>query len=56
MVPSTVLNVRAPEVSLLRMLEDWCPMFPSFFLYHPSRRLIRPVLRAVINHVVHSGR
>jgi DNA-binding transcriptional LysR family regulator len=24
--------------ALIRVLEDWCPPFPGFFLYYPSRR------------------
>lgn len=34
---------------LLRVLEDWCPAFPGFFLYYPRRDLMRPVLRAFID-------
>jgi len=33
------------------VLEDWCPRFPGFFLYYPSRRLMRPVLRAFIDFI-----
>ena len=32
--------VAAPHLAsgaLVRMLEDWCPPFPGFFLYYPSR-------------------
>ncbi|MEL6059915.1 MULTISPECIES: LysR substrate-binding domain-containing protein [unclassified Methylobacterium] len=36
---------------LVRVLEDWCPRFPGFFLYYPSRRLMRPVLRAFIDFI-----
>lgn len=34
---------------LVRVLEDWCPSFPGFYLYYPSRRLMRPVLRAFVD-------
>ncbi|WP_407529257.1 LysR family transcriptional regulator [Methylobacterium oryzisoli] len=34
---------------LERVLEDWCPGFPGFHLYYPSRRLMRPVLRAFVD-------
>jgi DNA-binding transcriptional LysR family regulator len=33
---------------LLRVMEDWCPPFPGFFLYYPRSRLMRPALRAFI--------
>ena len=36
---------------LIRVLEDWCPSFEGFFLYYPSRQLMRPALRAFIDHV-----
>jgi DNA-binding transcriptional LysR family regulator len=34
--------------ALVRMLEDWCPPFPGFFLYYPSRRQLPPALSALI--------
>jgi DNA-binding transcriptional LysR family regulator len=34
--------------ALVRVLEDWCPPFPGFFLYHPSRRQLAPALSALI--------
>ncbi len=33
---------------LVRLLEDWTPPFTGFYLYHPSRRQVRPVLSAFI--------
>jgi DNA-binding transcriptional LysR family regulator len=33
---------------LVRVLEDWCPPFPGFFLYYPSRRQLAPALSALI--------
>lgn len=37
--------------SLVRVLEDWCPPFPGFFLYYPSRRQMPASLRAFIDMV-----
>jgi DNA-binding transcriptional LysR family regulator len=34
---------------LIRALEDWCPPFPGFFLYYPSRRNQPAALVALIN-------
>lgn len=34
--------------ALVRVLEDWCPPFPGFFLYYPSRREQRAALLALI--------
>lgn len=36
---------------LVRVLEDWCPRFPGFFLYYPSRRQPSAGLRAFIDLV-----
>ena len=33
---------------LVRVLEDWCPAFPGFYLYYPSRRQMPAGLRAFI--------
>jgi DNA-binding transcriptional LysR family regulator len=34
---------------LVRVLADWCPAYPGFFLYYPSRRQLPAVLRAFID-------
>ncbi|MCI9867383.1 LysR family transcriptional regulator [Rhizobium skierniewicense] len=34
--------------TLVQVLKDWCPSYPGFFLYHPSRRQSPPALRALI--------
>lgn len=37
--------------TLVPVLEDFCPSFPGFYLYHPSRRTVPPRLRALIGHL-----
>jgi DNA-binding transcriptional LysR family regulator len=37
--------------ALSRVLEDWCPPFPGFFLYYPGRRQISPALAALIDAI-----
>jgi DNA-binding transcriptional LysR family regulator len=39
-------DVRAGR--LKRILEKWCPTFPGYYLYHPSRRQTPPALAALI--------
>jgi DNA-binding transcriptional LysR family regulator len=34
---------------LERTLERWCPTFPGYYLYHPSRRQTPPALTALIS-------
>jgi len=33
---------------LVRVLEEWCPPFPGFFLYYPSRRQQPAALTALV--------
>ncbi|MBJ7408982.1 MAG: LysR family transcriptional regulator [Phenylobacterium sp.] len=44
-------SVRAELESgaLVRLLEDWCPPFPGYSIYYPSRRQVSPALRAFID-------
>ena len=34
--------------ALVRVLEDWCPPFPGFFLYYPTRKQQPAALTALI--------
>lgn len=36
---------------LVPLLEDFCPRFPGFYLYYPSRRHVAPKLRALVDHL-----
>jgi DNA-binding transcriptional LysR family regulator len=36
---------------LVRVLEDWCPYYPGFYLYYPGRRQLPAALRAFIDFV-----
>jgi DNA-binding transcriptional LysR family regulator len=40
---------------LVRVLEDWCPTLPRFFLYYPGRRQVPAPLRAFIDMVRTAG-
>ena len=46
-------DVRAGR--LMRILEDWCPPLPGYFLYHPSRRQTPPALAALIATLRYRG-
>jgi len=45
--PSVADDVNAGR--LVSMLEDWCPPFPGYSIYYPSRRQVSPALRAFID-------
>ena len=36
---------------LVTVLGDYCPPFPGFYLYYPSRRNLAPKLRALVDHL-----
>lgn len=35
--------------ALVRVLDEWCPKLPTFYLYYPGRRLVPAPLRAFID-------
>ena len=35
--------------TLVRVLEDWCPPFPGYHLYYPSRRQLSPAFAVVVS-------
>jgi DNA-binding transcriptional LysR family regulator len=37
-VPEDLAQPHVAEGRLQRVLEDWCPPFPGYHLYYPSRR------------------
>ena len=37
--------------ALVKVLEDWCPPIPGFFLYYPGRRQVSPALAAFIDAI-----
>ncbi|MFO0748500.1 MAG: LysR family transcriptional regulator, partial [Myxococcota bacterium] len=39
------------EKRLVRVLEAFCPPFPGFFLYYPSRAHVAPKLQALVDHL-----
>ncbi|WP_337268789.1 LysR family transcriptional regulator [Oryzifoliimicrobium ureilyticus] len=43
------------EGSLVRVLTDWCPSFPGFHLYYPSRRQVTPAFAVVVEALRYRG-
>jgi DNA-binding transcriptional LysR family regulator len=39
--------------SLVRVLEDWCPAFPGYHLYYPSRRQLTPAFALLVDALRH---
>lgn len=40
---------------LIRVLEDWCPWFPGYHLYYPSRRQQSPALALLVDILRYRG-
>ena len=47
-VPEDVVQEHLAERRLIRVLEDWCPPFPGYHLYYPSRRQPAPAFALLV--------
>ncbi len=47
-VPEDEVQAGVASGKLIRALADWCPPFPGYHLYYPSRRQITPAFGVVI--------
>ena len=48
-LPEQEFSPHIAEGRLLRVLEDWCPPFPGYHLYYPSRRQPSPAFSLVVD-------
>ena len=39
----------------MRVLDDWCPPFPGYHLYYPSRRHSSPALALLVDALRYHG-
>ncbi|MBH3449326.1 LysR family transcriptional regulator [Pseudomonas putida] len=47
-LPEEEFSPHLEDGKLLRVLEDWCPLFPGYYLYYPSRRQPSPAFTLVV--------
>lgn len=47
-MPEDMVLPHIASGQLLRVLEDWCPPFPGYHLYYPSRRQLSPAFAVVV--------
>jgi len=47
-VPEDMVRQDVAEGCLMRVLEDWCPDFPGYHLYYPSRRQAMPAFALLV--------
>ncbi len=54
-LPKDYLQAQLNTGELVQALEEWCPPFPGYHLYYPSRRQQSPALAAFVAAVRHRG-
>jgi DNA-binding transcriptional LysR family regulator len=55
-LPEDQVEVYIAEGQLVRVLEDWCPPFPGYHLYYPSRRQASPAFTLLVDALRHKTR
>jgi len=53
LLPEDELMPHIESGRLVRLLEDWCPVFPGYHLYYPSRRQPSPAFALVVDALRH---
>lgn len=54
-LPEDVAQEHIASRRLIRVLEDWCPPFPGYHLYYPSRRQPAPAFALLVEALRHRG-
>ena len=48
-VPEDSVQAQLADGRLIRVLADWCPPYPGYHLYYPSRRQPTPAFALLVN-------
>jgi DNA-binding transcriptional LysR family regulator len=48
-VPEDLVQHHVSEGRLMQVLKEWCPTFPGYHLYYPSRRQSSPAFSLVVD-------
>ena len=54
-LPEDAVSACIADGSLVRVLGDWCPPFPGYHLYYPSRRQPSPAFVLIVDALRHRG-
>ncbi len=54
-IPEDQVLAHVAEGRLVRVLEDWCPSFPGYQLYYPSRRHPSPAMALLVDVLRYRG-
>jgi DNA-binding transcriptional LysR family regulator len=54
-LPEDQVLIHVRKGRLVRVLEDWCPQFPGYYLYYPNRRHFSPAFSVLVDIVRYRG-
>ena len=54
-LPEDLVRPHLRDGRLVRVLEDWCPPYPGYHLYYPSRRQPTPAFALLVNALRYRG-
>lgn len=54
-IPEDLVARHIADGRLVRVLEDWCPLFAGFHLYYPSRRQVSPAFALLLEALRYRG-
>jgi DNA-binding transcriptional LysR family regulator len=54
-VPEDLARPHLAAGRLVRVLEEWCPPWPGYHLYYPSRRQSSPAFALLVEALRHRG-
>jgi DNA-binding transcriptional LysR family regulator len=52
-LPEDQVQAHIADGRLIRVLADWCPPFPGYHLYYPSRRQTAPAFAVIVEALRH---
>ena len=55
-LPEGLVQPHINQGRLKQVLQDWCPPYPGYHLYYPSRRHVPAPLRAFVDYIKNSER
>jgi DNA-binding transcriptional LysR family regulator len=54
-LPEDIVRAHLADRRLVRVLADWCPPYPGYHLYYPSRRQPTPAFALLVNALRYRG-
>ena len=54
-LPEDQVQAHIADGRLIRVLADWCPPFPGYHLYYPSRRQPTPAFALLVEALRYQG-